>query len=139
VTKRGAAMRFATAAALALAAIAMPESASATATLPAYTSTQIAGVSNVRDIAVDPAMHRIYAADEQDDSIVVVDATTQLVVATIFLPAEPFSIAIDPATHRLFAVGFQIVQKIPTVDAYSLFVVDTTANAVIATTALPGP
>jgi YVTN family beta-propeller protein len=61
------------------------------------------------------------------------------VLATIFLPAVPGSIAIDPATNRLFIVGTNVLMGPPLTSTTSLFIIDTTSDAVIATIPLTIP
>src|SRR5579864_7994330 len=58
---------------------------------------------NVDAIAYDPALHRVYADEDDGTRVFVVDTTTMKQVAVIPIPGhKPEYLAIDPQTHTLY-------------------------------------
>ena len=92
--RRGAAVAaVAAAAALSLGAGAVPASAAG----PGYTVTATIPVGAVPDgVAVDPAAGTVYVANDDDNTVSVIDAATNTVTATIPVGADPDAVAADP-------------------------------------------
>jgi DNA-binding beta-propeller fold protein YncE len=76
-------------------------------------------------IAYDPALHRIYADEDDGTRIFVVDAATMKQVATIAIPGhKPEYLAVDPASHILYQ-NIDDLAEIAVVDPNTLKVVRT--------------
>ena len=80
-------------------------------------------------IAYDPALHRIYADEDDGTRLFVIDATTFKLVKSIALPGhKPEYLAVDPRTHEVY-------QNIS--DLAEVAVIDPSALAVKRTFATP--
>ena len=89
------------AAALSLAAVAVPASAAGgytvTATIPVG--------SRPLAVAVDPATHTAYVANNWDGTVSVIDAATRAVTATIPVGTYPAGVAVDPAAGTVYVAN----------------------------------
>lgn len=75
-------------------------------------------------VAVNPTSARVYVANEGSNTISVVDATTDQVIATIPVGRLPSSVAVNPITNRIYVASL---------GANSLSVIDGASNRVYVT------
>ncbi|GHB74663.1 hypothetical protein GCM10010347_51400 [Streptomyces cirratus] len=65
-------------------------------------------------VAVDSVNHRVYVTQPDFDTVSVIDAATNEVIATIPVRQHPLGIAVDPERHRVYVAnsGFKTVSAI---------------------------
>ena len=56
-------------------------------------------------VAVNPTSERVYVANEGSNTVSVVDATTDQLIATIPVGRLPSSVAINPMTNRIYVAS----------------------------------
>jgi YVTN family beta-propeller protein len=91
----------------------------------AYAQTVIATVdvgNSPRSIAVNPSTNRIYVANIFDNTVSVIDGTTNTVIATVDVGNSPTDAAVNPSTNRIYVTS-----------AGAVSVIDGTTNEVITT------
>ncbi|MHB9131571.1 MAG: hypothetical protein ACYDBB_10845 [Armatimonadota bacterium] len=90
-----------------------------------------AGGGECDDVAVNPALNRIYVAISNQVSVIDakpnIDGDTHTVIATIRLPNSPTAIAVDPVANRIYATVMGQEQ---------LYVLDGAKNAILTTVKL---
>jgi YVTN family beta-propeller protein len=107
---------------LVLATIA-PMSADAATSTYAVSATVAVG-SFANGVAVDAATNTTYVTNAGDDTVSVIDGTTNTVTDTIAVGSLPYSAALDAVTDRLYVTNAQ---------ANTVSVIDTTNDMVIST------
>ncbi len=95
--------------------------------LTSVTNIATGGGSGSRAAVVSPDGRRVYAADQQLDRVIVIDASTNSVLTTVTVGDQPLSIATNPDGSRLYVSNF-------TDDTVSI--IDTSTNSVVATIGL---
>lgn len=79
-------------------------------------------------IAIDPSAHRLYITNAGDDSVSVIDTTTDTVNRTVAVGKLPRWLAVDPSSHTLYVTN---------TGGNSVSVIDTTTDSVTATIPVP--
>jgi YVTN family beta-propeller protein len=80
-----------------------------------------------RSIAVNPSTNRIYVANIFDNTVSVIDGTTNTVIATVDVGNSPTDVAVNPSTNRIYVTS-----------AGAVSVIDGTTNEVIDTVDVGG-
>ena len=75
---------------------------------------------------MNPACTRVYVVDNHANNVSVIDTTTNAVVATVAVGANPLGVALNPAGTRAY---------VPSPDSNNISVIDTASNAVTVTIA----
>jgi YVTN family beta-propeller protein len=75
-------------------------------------------------VGVNPSPGRVYVANENSNTVSVIDGTTNTVIATIGVGREPRGVGVNPSTHRVYVANG---------NSDTVSVIDGTANMVIAT------
>ena len=75
-------------------------------------------------VAVNPSGTRIYVADTLLDQLVVIDAATNTVIATLAVGISPTGVAVTPTGTSVYVAN---------ADSDNVSVVDTATNTVVAT------
>src|SRR5438132_14037951 len=88
----------------------------------------IAVGSNPNGVAVNPLTNRIYVANSDDNTVSVIDGSTNTVIATILVGSHPVGVGVNPLTDRVFVADNGLGIGPGTVS-----VIDATTNSVIAT------
>jgi YVTN family beta-propeller protein len=73
-----------------------------------YAQTVIATIDvgvNPIGVAVNPATNRIYVTNNADDTVSVIDGTTNTVIATVDVGDYPDGIAVNPTTNRIYVAN----------------------------------
>jgi len=56
-------------------------------------------------VAANPVTARVYISNQSDNSVVVLDANTNTIVATISMPAIPHALAVNSGNNRIYIVA----------------------------------
>ena len=82
-------------------------------------------------VAVNPATNRVYLTNTGDNTVSVIDTTTNKVIATISVGIDPEGIALNPAINRAYVAntGSNTVSVIDTI-TNSLFDIDSVTDGV---------
>lgn len=81
------------------------------------------------DVAVDPSAHRAYVPSFDDNSVSVIDTSTNKVTHTIKVGKQAWGVAVDPSAHRAYVTN---------ADNRSVSVIDTRSNQVTHTIKVGG-
>lgn len=81
------------------------------------------------DVAVDPSAHRAYVPSFYDNSVSVIDTSTNKVTHTIKVGKQAWGVAVDPSAHRAYVTN---------ADNRSVSVIDTRSNQVTHTIKVGG-
>jgi YVTN family beta-propeller protein len=76
--------------------------------------------------AVNPATNRIYTANQDSNSVSVIDGSTNTVVTTIPVGSHPHGVAVNPSTNRVYVANY---------DSGNVSVIDGSSDGVL--TAIP--
>lgn len=80
---------------------------------------------NVDSVAYDPALHHIYADEDDGTRMFVIDSHTMKLIGTVALPGhKPESLAIDPQTHKIYQ-NIANLNEFVVIDPKNLTVVQT--------------
>jgi len=75
-------------------------------------------------VAVDPATHRAYVTNPEENSVSVIDTRHDAVIATITVDQWPNHVAVNPVADRAYVTNYE---------SDRVSVIDTKSNTVIAT------
>jgi YVTN family beta-propeller protein len=95
----------------------------------ADTVTDTISVPGAVNVAVDQATNRVYVSDGGQDSVTVIDGTTDGVIATVPISGYAATIAVNPATDRIYVVD----------QVSALHVIDGSTNTVVDNVAISSP
>jgi YVTN family beta-propeller protein len=90
-------------------------------------------------VAVDPVSHKVYAANDVDSSVTVINGATDKVLRTVVIGNSPQDIAIDAKTGLAWIANFQghSVSELDTVNDHALGYADTSDGTSITSGTAP--
>ena len=56
-------------------------------------------------VAVDPGTHSVFVTNEDDNTVSVIDETSNTVTHTISVGQRPYGVAVDPGTHTVYVTN----------------------------------
>jgi YVTN family beta-propeller protein len=74
--------------------------------------------------AVDPTTHTVYEANEEDNTVSVIDGSTRTLTATVRVGKHPIAVAVDPGTRTVYVASL---------DDNTVSVIDASTRTVTAT------
>jgi uncharacterized protein (TIGR03437 family) len=89
-------------------------------------------------IAVDPTSHHVFVTNANDNTVTVIDGTTNTTIATTQVDSSPEGVAVDPATRIVYVAGANVtllsadtggsIASVPVGGAASAIAVDSTSH-----------
>jgi YVTN family beta-propeller protein len=78
----------------------------APSTGPIYRVTATVPAGNgPKGVAVDTGSRTVYVANNDDNTVSVIDASTRTVTATVPAGKDPYAVAVDPGTHTVYVIN----------------------------------